>query len=226
VANPLDIIQAPTGAVVDTIDNVLNPDQKAKLSTILARNGWGTPNSELNRRARAVVKRESGGDPKAKNPSGATGLFQMMTPLHCGSYGIPKPVSECVTWLEDPDNNAKAAKALHATAGWQPWAASGGPPAPTTWDPEIVTDRDTLSGGVGEVAGQVTSPFTGIASAAIDLIGSLMSADTWFRIGKTWLGAVFVITGTGALVFIIANQASGGKVARAAKTAATRGVVS
>lgn len=226
---PGDIFNAVTGvmgAPVDAADDLLNPDQSAKLSAILARNGWGPSNSDSNRRARAVVQRESNGDPKAKNPSGATGLFQMMTPLHCGHYGIPKPTSECVTWLEDPDNNAKAARALFRVAGWQPWVTSGpNPPPPTDWDPVITTDKDTLVGGVGEVAGAVASPFTSVAAAAVDLIGTLLSADTWFRIGKTGLGLGLVVIGTGSLVFIVANRASGGQVARAAKAAATKGVV-
>lgn len=219
-----------TGAVGSLLNDPLNPDQKAKLSAVLARNGWGAPNSTRNRMARAIIQRESNGDPNAQNPSGATGLFQVMTPLHCGKYGTPKPADECVKWLKDPDNNAKAAYAMFRTSGWQPWVSSGPvPPRPTNWDKEIITDKDTLTGGVagvaGDVAGAVASPFAGIAGAATDLIGALLSKDTWFRIGKTWMGAVFIITGTGALVFIIANQASGGKVARVAKTTVTKGAL-
>ncbi len=237
MANPLDILTgagtalgvpvltAPGAAAAGKVNDALNPDQKAKLSAVLARTGWGAADSELNQRARTIVKRESNGNPKARNPSGATGLFQMMTPLHCGNYGTPKPTAECIRWLEDPDNNARAAKALHSTAGWQPWAASGGAPAPTTWDPDITTDKDSILGGIGEVASAAVSPFSSVAGAAADIIGSLLSPDTWFRIGKTWLGAVFVITGTGALVFIVANQASGGRVASAAKLAATKGAI-
>jgi hypothetical protein len=241
MASPLDILT--TGAITGIpngggvvgglgalLNDPLNPDQKAKLSAILARNGWGEPNTSQNRRGRTVVRRESNGRAKARNPiacskSGdhAIGLFQMCT-IHKGTMGIPADMDEAVKWLEDPDNNAKSAHELFTRNAWQPWSASGGIPAETTWDPEITTDKDTLTGGIGEVASDVASPFTSIASAATDLISSLLSADTWFRIGKTWLGSVFIITGTGALVFIIANQASGGKVARVAKTAATKGI--
>lgn len=226
---PGDAFNAITGvmgAPIDKADDVLNPDQKAKLSAILARNGWGQPNSDTNKRARAVVQRESHGDANVVNKIGATGLFQILTPLHCGAYGIPKPTTDCVQWLKDPDNNAKAARALFRSAGWQPWISSGPiPPPPTDWDPEITTDKDTLVTGASEVASAVASPFTSVASAAVDLIGTLLSADTWFRIGKGWLGFVLVVTGTGSLVFIVANRASGGQVARAAKAAATKGVV-
>jgi hypothetical protein len=201
------------------LDDVLAKDEKVKLSTILARNGWGKPNSSLNRQARAIVKRESGGDPSAKNPSGATGLFQMMTPLHCGDYGIPAG-GNCQKWLEDPDNNARAAKALYDEAGWRPWAASGGAPLPTNWDTVIVTGKDSVTGSVAAVASDVASPFTAVGSAAVDLIGTLLSADTWFRIGKGGLGFVLIVVGTGAFVYVVANTATGGAVKRAAKTAA------
>lgn len=195
----------------------LNADQKAKLSAVLARNGWGPPTSATNRMARSVVKRESEADPTAKNKSGATGLFQMMTPLHCGSYGIPK--DDCVHWLEDPDNNAKAAHALFVSNGWTPWVSSGPVPPPlasATYDPVITTDKDDL----GDTVKGVTSPFGSVVAAAVDLIGVLLSPDTWFRIGKTWLGLVLIILGSGALVYIIANAASNGATGRAVKGAA------
>lgn len=224
-------VQDATAAVLDPLGIVggandrLNPDEHAMLSAVLARNGWGAASSERNQRARAVVRRESGGNAKAHNASGATGLFQMMTPLHCGHYGIPAG-SDCRTWLEDPDNNARAAFALFTTAGWQPWISSGPiPPPRTTWDKKVTTDKDTLVGGATEVAADAVSPFASVGAAAVDLIGTLLSPDTWFRVGKTWLGFVLVVTGTGALVFIVANKASGGAVGKSAKLAATKGVI-
>lgn len=198
------------------------------ISDVLARNGWGAKNTDLNGRARAVIKRESGGDPKAYNKSGATGWFQMMTPLHCGSYGIPAQMPNCRTWLEDPDNNSASAHALFNVAGWSPWKTSGpSPPAPTTWDPVVQgssskgTLTDTVANAAGDVASAVTSPATSVFSAVTDLIGTLLSPDTWFRIGKTWLGFVLINIGVVAFVYIVANNASGGQVQRTAKTAAT-----
>lgn len=219
--NPTD----PFGLVSGASD-LLNPDEKAKLSAVLSRNGWGSPNGALNRMARTVVQRESNGDPNAENPSGATGLFQMMTPLHCGSYGIPRATGDCKEWLKDPDNNAKAAHALFRANGWEPWKSSGPiPPPPTNWDTTVTTDKDTIVGGAGEVAADVASPFVAVGKAATDLIGTLLSADTWFRIGKGWLGFVLLTTGTGALVFIVANKASGGTASKVAKAAVTKGVI-
>lgn len=232
------LIGLPTGQEnVEAVLDKLNPDQKAKLSAIGQRTGWGSPSSKSNGMMRAVVKRESAGDPKARNPkSGAVGLMQMMTGTggHCGQFGSPAAKGHaarlpdndpCVRWYQDPDNNLRAAKRYHAQAGWSPWAASGGVPEPTNWDPMIVTDKDTIIDGAGQVAGAVVSPFAAVAEAAVDLIGALLSKDTWFRIGKGWLGGVLIVTGTGALVLIIANRASNGGVTKAAKVAVTKGVV-
>lgn len=212
----------PLGDAAGKVDDVLARDEKERLSAVLARQGWGSPKSDLNARAREVVRRESQGDEKARNPSGATGWFQIMTPLHCGKYGIPKGADECVKWLQIGENNAGAAKRMHRTSGWTPWISSGPIPPPPNpgFDPVVGTAKDSLTGSVADVAETVASPFTTVAAAAVELIGTLLSADTWFRIGKTWLGLVFVILGTAALVYVVANTASGGQVGKQAKTAA------
>lgn len=236
IGDVTNIVTAPTSAVFSALgkaDDLLARDESIPLSTILMRAGWGPKSSTLNRQARAIVQRESRGDPSAHNPSGATGLFQVMTPLHCGKMGTPRATPACVAYLENPTNNAKVARALYMAAGWSPWAASGGVPAPTDWDPIVSKKKDSAIGGtasdavnvVGDAAGAVISPFASVARAATEFIGTLLSADTWFRIGKGWLGFVLVTLGSGAFVYVIANQASGGAVAGAAKKAAVAAVV-
>jgi hypothetical protein len=62
-----------------------------------------------------VASCETGGDYNQYdyNPSGATGLMQMMLPLHEGLFdGNPY----------DPYVNARAAYRLWASSGWTPWA--------------------------------------------------------------------------------------------------------
>lgn len=65
-----------------------------------------------------VAMRESRCQPGARNPSGASGLFQLMVPLHnqliadvCGDPGL----------VFDPGCNIAAARALYAGAGRGPW---------------------------------------------------------------------------------------------------------
>lgn len=236
IGDVTNVITAPSSAAINLLgkaDDLLARDESIHLSDVLARGGWGGKTSALNKQARAIVKRESNGDPEAMNPSGATGLFQVMTPLHCGKMGTPKATPDCVAYLKDPYNNARVAHTLYLAAGWTPWAASGGMPAPTDWDPVVTKKKDSLVGGtasdvagtVGDVAGAVASPFTSIAKAGAALIGALLSPDTWFRIGKGGLGFVLIVTGTGALVYVVANTASGGAVGKAAKKAAVTAVV-
>lgn len=230
VLDPFGLIKP--GEVVGELSDSVVKDDRAMISQILAASGWGAPNSDLNKRARAVIRRESNGNPKAYNRSGATGFFQMMTPLHCGNYGIPgsntgRPGGEqsagCRKWLENPYNNSKAAKALYDAAGWKPWAASGGAPRPTNWDMSIRTDKNTLSTAAGDVVDAVTSPLSGI----VEMVSVLFQADTWARVGKGTLGGVLLIMGTGAMVFVIANKASKTPAVKAtvgvAKKVATKG---
>lgn len=68
-----------------------------------------------------VVQKESGCTDTAYNPSGASGLFQLlghedMIAVICGPNGS----------AFDPTCNAKVALQLYSGSGWSPWAASGG----------------------------------------------------------------------------------------------------
>lgn len=188
-------------------------DTKVHVSDVLARNGWGSKTSNLNGRARAVVYRESGGNPKAHNPSGATGWFQMMTPLHCGHYGIPKETSACVKWLEDPDNNAHAAHLLFLANGWAPWAASGGVPLPTNWDPVVTTEKRDLLDTAGDAANVGVDAINVLG----DVAGALLNPSTYLRLGKGLLGGTLIILGVGGIVFIVGQKVSGGNLAKAIK---------
>jgi len=65
-----------------------------------------------------VAYRESRWDPAARNPSGASGLFQLLLPLHDDLfYALGVPPS---AW-PDPHWNALAARELYNGAGIAPW---------------------------------------------------------------------------------------------------------
>lgn len=68
----------------------------------------------------AIVRAESSGNARAMNASGATGLTQIMWPLHRGI--VPGATSREA--LMNPRINLAAAKVLYDQSGLSPWAAS------------------------------------------------------------------------------------------------------
>ncbi len=66
----------------------------------------------------AIIRAESGGNPNAKNPSGASGLTQIMMPLHAGL------VARYGGNVFDPETNLRVARHLYRESGLAPWAAS------------------------------------------------------------------------------------------------------
>lgn len=221
VAVGSNLLGLPTPGSVLT-NNIIGLDQHThhveRLSTILARNGWGDKNSQLNRQARSVIRRESMGNPTIRSRGGpcskdgkefAWGLMQICT-VNCGVGGSPKDRDQCVTYLKDPDNNVKVGKALYDAGGWGPWASSGGLPAPTSWDPQVqwssTVQHDSLITNVGDVAKAALSPLDVLATVA----GALLNPSTWARIGKGLLGGGLVVLGIGGLVFVVGKQVNGG----------------
>lgn len=70
--------------------------------------------------AECIVRRESGGNPNARNPSGASGLFQIMLPLHGGLFAAHGYDWQRGDWT-NPFANAQVARDLYNGSGWAPW---------------------------------------------------------------------------------------------------------
>lgn len=66
----------------------------------------------------AIIAAESGGNPGARNASGASGLTQIMMPLHAGL------VQRFGGNVFDPMTNLRVARHLYGQSGLAPWAAS------------------------------------------------------------------------------------------------------
>jgi len=89
----------------------------SRLDDILAQAGFGSPTSATEQTARAVALGESGGSATAYNPSGATGLFQIM-PATARGYGFDP------SRLFEPLYNAVAAfKISSGGTNWSQWSA-------------------------------------------------------------------------------------------------------
>lgn len=68
--------------------------------------------------AESIMYRESRHTPTARNPSGASGCWQMMLPLHAGRF---RAVGCEPSQWSDPLCNSKAALHLWREAGRAPW---------------------------------------------------------------------------------------------------------
>lgn len=66
-------------------------------------------------RALCLMNYESGGNPDAYNPSGASGLMQVM-PFWAASWGLPSSA------LFDPDTNLQLAAYIRDSQGWTAWS--------------------------------------------------------------------------------------------------------
>ena len=66
-----------------------------------------------------VLVCESGGNPFAYNPSGASGLFQFMPGTWESTTGTPAPAS-----AYPPDHQIAAAGVLYGRSGWAPWSCA------------------------------------------------------------------------------------------------------
>lgn len=219
-------------AGIPYLDDLLKKDKKqsVKMSQVLKETGWGAPTSALNKEARATIMAESGGSADVYNGICCYGWFQINIDAHLGKHGSPKERDAWIKWIKNPYNNSRVAKEIWKDAGNTFCAGNGNPweancngrfkqYMPNPPDPDVrVTDKGTLigdavdsaTGAVSDAAGAVLGPLDEIASA-------LLSASTWFRVGKGALGGVLVVLGTGAIVFVVANKAGANPVAKAVK---------
>jgi hypothetical protein len=171
-----------------------------------------------------IAEAESGGNPSATNPSGATGLWQIEMPLH--NDLVPGATTQAA--MLDPNNNAKAAVALLGSGGgitaWkgdvvgnfaqngQPLSASAVQSILKSTGQAGGTSTDWVNsipgaGLVKSAVGDVTAPLTSAASAlsGVEAVaGDLTSATWWHRIGIGVLGVALV--GTGLLVFFAGSK--------------------
>jgi hypothetical protein len=70
----------------------------------------------------AVAMAESSGRTDVINSIGCVGLWQINQPVH-----VKRHPQWTVAWLQNPVNNAKAAKEIYRSQGWNAWEAYTGP---------------------------------------------------------------------------------------------------
>lgn len=77
---------------------------------------------------------------------------------------------------------------------------------------DVIGGVKDAAGGVGDAASAVASVFT-----------ALTKPDTWFRIGKGYLGGILIILGTTGLVFVVAKSVVSSAPGKAAISAIPAG---
>lgn len=163
----------------------------------------------------AIVLAESGGDTTATNLGGrVVGAWQIDRQAHpdvsvtcarnmvCSTRAalkISNGGEDFSPW--DTYKNGAYKKFLKDTGGSVPNADSG-----------------ILGSGIGSPL-DLGNPLDW-AKQIGKLIAALFDPSTYLRLGKGLLGGVFIIAGTGALVFIVANKATNGGATKAVEAAA------
>lgn len=228
VKNPVSLIPTPIGVPLGMFgkaNDLASTDKTIHMSQLVTI--WPAAHRK---EAIGEAGAESGFNPKAVNSAPcdakgnhAVGLWQVCT-NHAGILGSPKDVAGFTTWLQNPENNAKAAHAIWSAAGgtfardWPTWN-NGAWRKYANQDPTITVNKNTLTGDIANTASDVVNAVLTPIEVMAKLVGALFDPSTYLRLGKGALGGVLVIAGTGAIVFIVANRASGGKVAHAAAAA-------
>ena len=163
---------------------------------------------------------ESGGDTAVVNSIGCVGLWQINQPVHVKSHP-----TWTVRWLQDPFNNARAAKAIHASQGWGAWEAYTGPDGKGTdgpWRDHQATStavsagwwedfkrgfdfgpgpEDLFDGGTENDPGLSDALTGGLSESLKKTADVLVNPRTWLRISY---GAVGIVLITGGL-FLMAR---------------------
>lgn len=207
---PLPITGLP-GAIAKNAPGAA--EQQVSLLTLIHEAGFtSAPTREgdpADRALLAIIARESGGDPHVVNSAPcsakgdhAVGLTQICCPMHM-------PVEDA----KDPRKNLAKAHELYVDAGnsfARDW------PTYHKGDYRTAKDKTIRTGGVAnpiDAVGNAVSSTVDAALGPVDEIASaLLSADTWFRVGKGVLGGVVVIIGAAAIATIalkpLAKQAA------------------
>jgi hypothetical protein len=199
------------GPHLPTVDDALVKDKKVRASTLIRdHSGWRGTNAQV---ARGVMGAESGFNPDADNGTCCIGLMQMNL-NHAGSYGIPEGQDAAKAWLKDPVNNVESAYKLWKATGWKPtWdTVTNGKYKLHIHEDPLISLKSSLSSGVVDTVKDAA----GVFKPLDELASTLLSSDTWFRIGKGVVGWDLVIVGVAGLGLIVAVRVSKAPPVRAA----------
>lgn len=206
------------GSATKKAGDVAVKDERVHASQLIAQEtGWRGNDATI---ARAVMGGESSYNTNAENFC-CVGLMQVNAQVWKGKFGLPADEAEARKVLKaNPRLNLRVAYKIWQNAGgsWQPWEAftNGSYKKFIGQDPLITVDKNSVQGAVGDAVSGAVDAVAAPFNAAADVVNALFSPSAWARVGKGALGGAFIILGTGALVFIVANKAASTPVGKTA----------
>lgn len=145
--------------------------------------------------AAAVALAESSGNPNALNPSGASGLWQILRSAH-------KELFQQYVW-NDPAQNAKMAFIVWQQAGnsFRPWTTyTSGRYKLFMTQTGSANSSGVLTGAtIGDAIGGSAAPATD-ASTVTDFISEASDPEFWLRVGMFMGGVVLALIGLHGLL--------------------------
>lgn len=176
----------------------------------------------------AIAMAESSGRTDVVNSIGCVGLWQINQPVHVKSHP-----QWTVKYLQDPLNNARAAKTIAGSQGLSAWEAYTGPDGKGSDGPwkNYYKGSDSspgVSGAVGaaiDFGGSTIADATGLTGIQ-DIATNVSAAGKWISTPYNWVRIGYVIGG-GVLLFVgvglivnstILNSAAGKAVTGALPT--------
>jgi Lysozyme like domain len=152
--------------------------------------------------AAAIAMAESSGNPLASNPSGATGLWQILESAH---------PQWSVQQLQNPNTNAQAAIAISNNgSNWNPWQTY----TENVYQKYLQAGSATPNTAGGTVTTNLTCTFP-----TISVFGSTICPDGAVGVLATGLGLLLMVSGTIICVAFALSKTGAGKAAKDAMIA-------
>lgn len=165
-----------------------------------------------------IAMAESSGRTDVVNSIGCVGLWQINQPVHVKDHP-----TWTRAWLQNPANNARAAKVLYTQSGTAPWVSSkakwAGAAGAGNSDGFQLSDipgAGAVSGAI-DTAGDVASGVGTIASGVAAGATWISTASNWVRVGYVVGGAVLVVVGVNMVTTLPTIKQVAGVATRVAK---------
>lgn len=166
----------------------------------------------------AIAMAESGGDSSAYNPSGATGLWQILGAVNSSDQSsLTDPTVNAHEALLKLQSQGLGAWVTYTSGAYKQFLSAGTNPSslPTGSGSDATNPAGTSSGGILGFPSDITSFFTD-ARTFVDVSLWLLKPSSWARMGAFIFG-IFIL---GAALYVFTQISSGESLSAPAKNLA------